>query len=82
VYILLTSEETRKLRKQLLSTKCRVDNKELAYKETINCTKAVGLRNIGSYVYKIRCKWEKKSGIYNWNWGGGNRTVVIRMSLS
>jgi hypothetical protein len=35
-------------------------NEEVAYKRMINCTSAVELRNIGGYLYKVRCKWENK----------------------
>jgi hypothetical protein len=44
-------------------------NEEVAYKK-INSTNAVELRNVG-----------RKLGIYNLNWGGGIRTVVIRMKM-
>jgi hypothetical protein len=29
-------------------------------KRIINCTNVVELRNIGKYLYEIRCKWENK----------------------
>jgi hypothetical protein len=35
-------------------------NKELAYKKIINCTNTVELRNLGTYLYKIKCKWENR----------------------
>jgi hypothetical protein len=33
---------------------------EIAYKKIINCTNTLEIRNIGSYLYKIKCKWEKR----------------------
>jgi hypothetical protein len=35
-------------------------NEGIAYKEIINCTNIIELRNIGIYLYKIKCKWENK----------------------
>jgi hypothetical protein len=35
------------------------DSEELAYEKIINCTNTVELRNLGRYLYKIKCKWEK-----------------------
>jgi hypothetical protein len=36
------------------------DNEEIAYKKIINCTNTLEIRNIGSYLYKIKCKREKR----------------------
>jgi hypothetical protein len=56
-------------------------NDEIAYKK-IYCTNAVKLRNTENCLHKIRCKWEKKSGIFNFSWGGGeNITAEIRMNM-
>jgi hypothetical protein len=33
------------------------DNDETAYKEIVNCTNTLEVRNIGSYLYKSKCKW-------------------------
>jgi hypothetical protein len=35
-------------------------NEEVAYKIIINCTNTVELRNLGRYLYKIKCKWENR----------------------
>jgi hypothetical protein len=35
-------------------------NEELAYKKIINCTNTVELRNFGTYLYKIKRKWENR----------------------
>jgi hypothetical protein len=32
----------------------------IAYKKIINCTNIIELRNIGIYLYKIKCIWENK----------------------
>jgi hypothetical protein len=29
-------------------------------KKNINCTNTAEIKNIGSYLYKIKCKWENK----------------------
>jgi hypothetical protein len=59
-HILLKCPETRRLREHLLSRKCQTINGEIAYKIIINCTNTSDIRNIGSYLYKIKCKWENR----------------------
>jgi hypothetical protein len=34
------------------------DSEELAHKKIINCTNTAELRNLGRYLYKLKCKWE------------------------
>jgi hypothetical protein len=46
--------------KQFLSGKWLMLNEWIAHKKIINCTNIIDLRNIGSYLYKINCKWENK----------------------
>jgi hypothetical protein len=60
LHILLKCSETRKWRERFLSRKWLIVNEEVTYKRAINCTNAVELRNIGKYLYEIRCKWENK----------------------
>jgi hypothetical protein len=74
-HILLKCSETRKRREQFLSRKWLRLNEWIAYKKIINCTNIIELRNIGSYLYKIKCKWENK--ITNLSSELGSRTVVI-----
>jgi hypothetical protein len=50
-------------------------NEWIAYKKIINCTNIIELRNTGSYLYKIKCKWENK--IRNLSTEFGSRAVVI-----
>jgi hypothetical protein len=57
VHILLKFPERRRLRENLLS---RIINEQLAYKKIINCTNTVEVRNLGGYLYKIKCKWENR----------------------
>jgi hypothetical protein len=57
VHILLKCPETRRLREHFLSRKWQVINEELAYKEIINCTNIVKLRNLDRYLCRIKCKW-------------------------
>jgi hypothetical protein len=45
---------------QFLSRKWQIINEELGYKKIINCTNTVELRNLGRYLYKIKCKWENR----------------------
>jgi hypothetical protein len=45
---------------QSLSRKWLIVNEEVAHKKVINYVNAVEVRNIGKYLYKIRCKWENK----------------------
>jgi hypothetical protein len=58
IHILLKCSETRRLREHLLSRKWQRINEELAYKIIINSTNTIELRNLGRYLYKIKCKWE------------------------
>jgi hypothetical protein len=60
VHVLLKCPETRRLREHLLDRKWQIINEELAYKKIINCTNTVELRNLGRYLYKIKCKGENR----------------------
>jgi hypothetical protein len=75
VHILLKCSETRKWREQFLSIKWLRLNEWIVYKKIINCTDIIELRNIGSCLYKIKCKWENK--IRNLSSELGSRIVVI-----
>jgi hypothetical protein len=75
VHILLKCSVTRKWREQFLSRKWNRLNEWIVYKKIINCTNIIELRNLGSYLYKIKCKWENK--ISNLSSELGSRTVVI-----
>jgi hypothetical protein len=44
----------------LLSRKWQIINEELAYKKIINVTNTIELRDLGRYLYKIKCKWENR----------------------
>jgi hypothetical protein len=59
IHIVLKCPETRRLREHL-SRKWQIINVELVYKKIINCTNTVELRNLGRYLYKIKCKWENR----------------------
>jgi hypothetical protein len=60
VHILLKCPETSKLREHLLSRKWLTVKEEIACKKIISCTSTLEIRNIRSYLYKIRCKWENR----------------------
>jgi hypothetical protein len=60
VHILLKCSETRNWREQFWSRKWLIVNEEVAYKTKKKCTNAVELRNIGKYLYKIKCQWENE----------------------
>jgi hypothetical protein len=60
VHIILKCPETRRLREHL-SRKCQVINEQLTYKKIINCINTVELRNLDIYLYKIKCKREKRT---------------------
>jgi hypothetical protein len=49
-----------KLREHLLSRKWLTINGEIACKKIINCTNTLEIRNLGSHLYKIKCKWENR----------------------
>jgi hypothetical protein len=58
LHILLKCLDARKLREYLLSRKWLRVNEVAAYRKIINCTNTLEIRNIGSHLYNIRCKWE------------------------
>jgi hypothetical protein len=68
VHILLKCPETRRLREHLLSRKLQIIIEKLAYKKIFTCNNTVELRNLGRYLYKIKCKWE--NGIKELQLGG------------
>jgi hypothetical protein len=75
VHILLKCSETRKWREQFLSRKWLRLNELIVLKKIINCNNSIELRNIGSYLYKIKCKWDNR--IRNLSSELGSRAVVI-----
>jgi hypothetical protein len=60
IHILLKCSETRKWREQFLSRKWLRLNEWIVFKKIINCNNSIELRNIGSYLYKIKRKWENR----------------------
>jgi hypothetical protein len=75
IHILLKCSETRKWREQFLSRKLLSLNEWIVFKKIIKCNNSIELRNIGSYLYKIKLKWENK--IRNLSSELGSRAVVI-----
>jgi hypothetical protein len=59
LHILLKNSET-EWKGQFLGIKWLTVNEEIAYKNTVNRTNAVELKNIGKYLSKIKCKHENK----------------------
>jgi hypothetical protein len=75
IHILLKCSEMRKWRARLLSRKWLRLNEWIVFKIIINCTNSIESRNTGSYLYKIKCKWENK--IRNLSSELGSKAVVI-----
>jgi hypothetical protein len=75
IHILLKCSETRKWKEQFLSRKWLRLNELRAFKKIINCNISIELRNIGSYLQKIKCKWDNR--IRNLSSELGSTTVVI-----
>jgi hypothetical protein len=41
-------------------------NEEIAYRKVLSCTKKIMVKNIGKFLFRVKCKWEwkvKKMGI-------------------
>jgi hypothetical protein len=41
-------------------------NEEIAYRKVLSCTKNMMVKNIGTFLFRVKCKWEgkvKKFGI-------------------
>jgi hypothetical protein len=72
---ILKCSETRKWREQFLSRKWLRLNELIDFKKIINCNNSIELRNIVSYLYKIKCKWDNR--IRNLSSELGSRAVVI-----
>jgi hypothetical protein len=81
IHILLKCSEMRKWREQFLSRKWLMLNEGIAYKKIINCTNIIECRNIGIYLYKIKCKWENEIRNLSSELGRGSKTVVIRQNM-
>jgi hypothetical protein len=62
-------------REQFLSRKWLRLNEGIVFKKIINCANSTELRNVGSYLYKIKLKWENK--IRNLSSELGTRAIVI-----
>jgi hypothetical protein len=75
IHILLKCSEAWKWREQFLSRKWLRLNEWIVLKKIINCNNSIELRNIGSYLYKIKLKWENK--IMNLSTELGSSAVVI-----
>jgi hypothetical protein len=75
IHILLKLSETRMWREQFLSRKWKSLNEWIVFKKIINCTNSIELINIGSYLYKIKLKWENK--IRNLSSELGSSALVI-----
>jgi hypothetical protein len=69
--IQLKCSETKKWIEQFSSSEWFNINKDVAYKWIINCTNAAEWRNVGKYLYKIRCKWKNKLLTHDWMRGRG-----------
>jgi hypothetical protein len=61
--------------REQLSRKWLRLNEWIVFKKIINCTNITELRNIGSYLYETKCKWE--NNIRNLSSELGSRAVVI-----
>jgi hypothetical protein len=75
IHILLKCSETRKWREQFLSRKWLRLNELIVFNKIINSNNSIELRNIGSYLYKIKCKRDNR--IRNLSSELGSRAVVI-----
>jgi hypothetical protein len=75
IHVLLKCSETRKWREHFLSRKWLRLNKWIVSKKVINCNNGIEVSNIGSYLYKIKLKWENK--IRNLSYELGSSAVVI-----
>jgi hypothetical protein len=41
-------------------------NKEVAYRKMLSCTNKLMAKNVGTFLFRVQCKWErrvKKTGI-------------------
>jgi hypothetical protein len=64
-----------KWREQFFSRKWLGLNELIVLRKIINCNNSIVLRNIGNYLYKIKCKWDNR--IRNLSSELGGRDVAI-----
>jgi hypothetical protein len=58
VHIILKYLETTTVANASLSRNWLTINEEIVHKKIVNCTNTLKIRNISSYLYRIKCKWE------------------------
>jgi hypothetical protein len=75
IHILLKCSKTRKWREHFLSRKWLSLNELIVLKKIINFNNRIEFRNIGKYLYKIKCKWNNR--LRNLSSELGSRAVVI-----
>jgi hypothetical protein len=56
-HILLNWQTTKRYREKYLGKKWLHMNDVVAIKNLVRCSKTTDLRQLGTFLYKVRCKW-------------------------
>jgi hypothetical protein len=66
-HILLECPETKTWRTEMLCKRWLDINEGIAYRKLLSCTNKMTVKNKGTFLFRVQCKWErkvKKTGIY------------------
>jgi hypothetical protein len=59
-HILLECPETKNWRTEILWKRWLGVNEEVTYKKMLSCTNKMTVKNMGTFLFRVQCKWERK----------------------
>jgi hypothetical protein len=59
-HILLECAETKNWRTEMLCKRWLDINEEVAYRKMLICTNKMMVKNMGKFLFRVQCKWERK----------------------
>jgi hypothetical protein len=93
--MLLKCRESKKWREEWANSNWQNINEDLVYKKIICCTNVNGIKLLGKYLFKVKCKWENKvrgglqpptprrvGGVVGWVLNNINNRSRIKRNLS
>jgi hypothetical protein len=61
IQILLKLNGTQRWQEKFWNIKLIHINQEISHKKIIRCTKIKELKNFGTFLYKLKCRWENQA---------------------
>jgi hypothetical protein len=61
IHILLKLNGKQEWQKKIWNIKSIHINEEISHKKIISCTKIKELKNFGTFLYKLNCRWENQA---------------------